>query len=75
MRSMRQDGGVVQVVEGQVPVRVVLCDFDVTEGAQKVGGRSCHIGVWDSPEEPSDAFGKVLSLVGRDEHEAGESSE
>jgi len=69
------EGGVVQSVEGQVPVRVILCDFDVTDGAQKVGGRPCHIGVCDSTEEPSDAFEEVLSVVARKKPDANGSSE
>ncbi len=69
------EGGVVQAVEGEAAVRVVLCDFDVPEGGQTVGGRACHIGVWNSLEEPSSEFGEVLRLVARDEHESEESTE
>jgi len=69
------EGGVVQGVEGNARVRVVVCDFDCPDEPQAVGGRPCHIGVWDSPEQPGNAFGGVLALVGRNEREAGESSE
>ena len=56
-------GGMVQGVEGKTPVRVAVCDFDCIEEAQTVGGRPCHIGVWDSPEEPSEESAEVLRLA------------
>ncbi len=67
------EGGVVQGVEGNAPVRVILCDFDVTDGAREVAGRPCHIGVWDAPETPSKEFEEVLRLAGSDlEHTSRE---
>ena len=61
------EGGVVQGVEGNGPVRVILCDFDCTDAPGTVGGRPCHVGVWDSPEEPSEEFNEVLRLAARSE--------
>ncbi len=62
------EGGVVQGVEGNTPVRVILCDFDCTEEKHRVAGRPCHIGVWEPPEAPSEEFTEVLSLAGRMKH-------
>ena len=61
-------GGAVQGVEGNGPVRVILCDFDVDEAQHTVGGRPCAVSVWESPEDPSEEFTEVLSLVGRMKH-------
>lgn len=59
------EAGVVQGIEGNAPVRVILCGFDCTEEEHRVAGRPCHIGVWESPEDPSEEFTEVLSLVER----------
>ena len=59
------EGGAVQGVEGNGPVRVILCDFDCTDAPGTVGGRPCHIGVWDSPEEPSEEFNEILEVLAR----------
>ena len=69
------EGGALQGVEGNGPVRVILCDFDCTDAPGTVGGRPCHIGVWDSPEEPSGEFGEVLCLVARNGQEGTESTD
>ncbi len=65
-------GGAVQGVEGDAPVRVILCDFDFTDGPKTVAGRPCHIGVWDSPDEPGDEFREALRLAGADAEGAQE---
>jgi len=57
------EGGAVQGVEGNGLVRVILCDFDCTDAPGTVGGRPCHIGVWDSPEEPSGEFNEILEVL------------
>ena len=59
------EGGALQGVEGNGPVRVILCDFDCTDAPGTVGGRPCHIGVWDSPEEPSEEFNEILEVLAR----------
>jgi len=59
------EGGAVQGVEGNGPVRAILCDFDCTDAPGTVGGRPCHIGVWDSPEEPSEEFNEILEILAR----------
>ncbi len=69
------EGGAVQGVEGSAPVRVILCDFDWEDGPQAVGERPCHIGVWDSPEEPSKEFREVLELARRDSGTAQQQAE
>jgi len=61
------EGGAVQGVEGNAPVRVILCDFDCTDAPGTVGGRPCHIGVWDSPEDPSEEFAEVVEVAARDD--------
>ena len=66
------EGGAVQGVEGDGRVRVILCDFDFTDGPQTVGGRPCHVGVWDSPEPPSEEFNEVLEVVARNDSSVGE---
>ena len=69
------EGGAVQGIEGNATVRVILCDFDCEDGPQAVGERPCHIGVWDSPEEPSKEFREVLQLASRDSGTAQQQAE
>ncbi len=69
------EGGAVQGVEGNGRVRVILVDFDLTDGPQTVGGRPCHIGVWDSLEEPSEEFHEVLEILARNNSSPEEPAE
>ncbi len=60
------EGGAIQGVEGDAPVRVIRCDFDSTDGPETVAGRPCRIGIWEAPDEPGDEFREVLRLAGAD---------
>jgi len=66
------EGGCVQGVEGDAPVRVILCDFDLPESPETIGGRPCVMSVWDEPEEPSEEFREALKAAEQDEEEACE---
>ena len=58
------EGGLVQGVEADAPVRVLVCDFDCQEeNAARIGDRPCVISDWNRPDEPTEEFGKVLELV------------
>ena len=67
--------GLVQSIEGDAHARVILCDFDCTDGPQTVGGRPCSICVWEHPEEPGEVFKAVLELLARDDGGAAPETE
>ena len=59
------EGGLVQGIEADGPVRVLVCDFDCREEAgERVGGRPCTIAEWSPADEVSPEFAEALE-VGR----------
>jgi hypothetical protein len=67
--------GLVQSIEGDADARVILCDFDCTDGSQTVAARPCSISVWEHPEELGEVFKEVLDLLARDDGNTAQQTE
>ena len=62
------DGGVLMAAESNIPVRTILCDYDLKDGDTVVGGQRCHVDVRGVASTPSEEFNEILEIVAREEH-------